>query len=195
MKRSKVLGFAATSLGICLLVSALWRPTECDRAKLLNADLHALRQINNAALSTSAAAVASASPPPSEAATDEQGAWWQAPEPRYGAVFFDPRPHEALVWLVLDTMSKLPPTWRGLVFYSAKNRELVTTGLRAWEAMGRLTLVPFPGPAGSSPDFVFTRDFANSMMLNADFYRALPFDKFLLVQVRVPSALNGASGC
>lgn len=39
------------------------------------------------------------------------------------------------------------------------------TGLRAWEASGRLIIAPFPGPAGNATDpAFFSRDFANAMM-------------------------------
>ena len=84
--------------------------------------------------------------------------------------------------------AKLPPTWQGVVFYSGLNRALVTTGLRAWEASGRLILTPFPGPAGNATDPAsFSRNFANAMLLDAAFYRALPFDKFLAMQARLKS--------
>ena len=97
---------------------------------------------------------------------------------------------------MLDTMSKHPPTSRGVVFFSALNRDLVRTGLRAWEVAGRLLLLPFPGPAGTDDTYTFTRDFANAMMLNAALYDLIPFDKFLLVQVglQVPAASHPPGG-
>ncbi len=108
--------------------------------------------------------------------------WWELPEAanRYGVVFFEPRFHAALVWLVLDTLEKLPPTWRGLVFYSEDNERLVRAGLGAWgvELGGRLSFAPFP-PGGDSR----SKHFANFQLLSPAFYDVIPFEKFLLVQV------------
>ena len=60
--------------------------------------------------------------------------WWDAPPPpghqppvqyAYGVVLIEPRVHPALVWLIHDTLRKIPPSWKLLLYYHENNTDWV----------------------------------------------------------------------
>lgn len=70
--------------------------------------------------------------------------WWQDTAGKYGIVVVEPRLHPALIFIITDTLAKIPPTWNAIVFFSVKNEKFLRLALEPWIKSGRVTLKPFP---------------------------------------------------
>jgi hypothetical protein len=109
--------------------------------------------------------------------------WWEAPPgSEAGALIIETRAHAALPWLVVDTLGKIPPTWRVLVYHHADNAAFVRTALAGWAAG------PSPRVALVQHDDRLVRadpgsnDFVNALLTSRAWWRSLPWDRFLLLQ-------------
>jgi hypothetical protein len=97
------------------------------------------------------------------------------------------RPHPVLPWLVNDTLAKLPPTWKVLVYHHARNaawvREQLAPVLGGGDGTdgGRVRLLQHDeGVVGDADPF--SNNWVNAILGSRAWWRALPFDKFLLLQ-------------
>lgn len=92
---------------------------------------------------TVTAASAPRGPPPKSTAvwTDP---WWRDTAGKYGIVVVEPRLHPTLIFIITDTLAKIPPTWNAIVFFSSKNDKFLHLALEPWVRSGRVTLKPFP---------------------------------------------------
>ena len=70
--------------------------------------------------------------------------WWKDTAGKYGIVVVEPRLHPALIFIITDTLTKIPPTWNAIVFFSNKNDKFLHLALEPWIKTGRVTLKPFP---------------------------------------------------
>jgi hypothetical protein len=57
------------------------------------------------------------------------------------------------IFMITDTLTKIPPTWNALVFYSPKNDKFLHLALEPWIKTGRVTMAPFP--AGQDDSYMF----------------------------------------
>ena len=82
--------------------------------------------------------------------------WWKDTAGKYGIVVIEPRLHPALIFIITDTLAKIPPTWNAVVLFSAKTEKFLRLALEPWVKIGRVTLTPFP--AGNDGSYMFSND-------------------------------------
>lgn len=109
------------------------------------------------------------------ASSGAEGAWWAETAGKYGIVVVEPRLHPTLIFMITDTLAKIPPTWKALVFYSPKNEKFLRLALQPWILTKRVMMAPFP--PGHDDSYMFSND----MLLRPEFYQSVPFSKFLIM--------------
>ena len=120
-------------------------------------------------------------PPQSPTSTPSDAPWWSVPPANaYGVVIVEPREHPALAFVVADTLGKIPPSWNVTVHHVGTNGAFLARELAGELASGRVRLHEVG--AALAAQHVAAARFADTVMGNADWWRAIPHDKFILMQ-------------